>query len=123
MGANLKEMNGDLRLSFYKAIRGIGYGLLGATLSLHATPYFKRILKMTESREFDKEHPQYEQLMMCIAGVVGLIMEPLFYIVFTVDAVNSHGVRGLFWLSPIVICQGFGLSLVAYQKLKRKSPF
>ena len=116
-------MEGELKPSVYKAIRGIGYGLLGATLCLHATPYFIRALKMTESLEFDREHPEYEQLTMCLAGIVALIVEPLFYLVFTVDAVNSHGVRGLLWISPIAICQGLALSLRAYQRFKKRRPF
>ena len=48
-------------------------------------------------------NPSIPDKPVVITGVITLIMEPLFYLVFTANAVNSHGMKGLLWISPIAI--------------------
>ena len=88
-----------------KLLRGIGLGILGGTAMIHVSSHFRAITKWTEREAFDREHPEYEQLVMCVAGILVIMAEPFVYLILLSHALNDHGVKGLLWLLPVAILQ------------------
>jgi hypothetical protein len=103
------------KVDFLKLLRGIGLGILGGTAMIHVSSHFRAITKWTEREAFDREHPEYEQLAMCVAGILVIIVEPFFYLILLSHALNEHGIKGLLWLIPVGIPQALSWILRHFQ--------
>ena len=107
------------KVRLLKLLRGIGLGILGGTAMIHISSHFRPMAKWTEREAFDREHPEYEQFAMCIAGILIIIVEPFAYIILISHALNNYGVRGLLWLLPVAIPQAISWTLRHFQATRQ----
>lgn len=106
------------KVNFFKILRGVGLGILGGTAMIHISSHFRAMAKWTETESFDRAHPEYEQLAMCITGILVVMVEPMAYLILLSNGLNDHGIRGLLWLLPVAIPQALSWSIRQYRKTR-----
>lgn len=99
------------KVRLLKLLRGVGLGVLGGSAMIHVSSHFRAIAKWTETESFNREHPECEQLMMCITGILVIMVEPFVYLILLSHALNDYGVKGLLWLLPVAIPQALSWTL------------
>lgn len=107
----IKRSPPDQKFNLFKILRGMFLGLIGGTAMIHLSSHFRSILRWTERDSFNEIHPEYEQLAMCIMGIMVIMIEPIAYLVLLSNSLNDQGIRGLLWLLPIAIPQAVSWAL------------
>jgi len=106
------------KVRLLKFLRGIGLGVLGGTAMIHISSHFRAIAKWTERESFDREHPEYEQFVMCVTGILVIMVEPFVYLILLSHALNDHGVKGLLWLLPVAIPQAISWAVRHFKRAR-----